>query len=120
MNLKWIFYYVAFIFNYSSLALAESANINPMIAPKQDEKIVSVYLLIDKPEQLQQYMIDLSRIQKPNFNRVLFSFVKPTLINYNSESLAETGILGYYTAHDGKGAQAFQALKAAIKLSKEK
>lgn len=84
------------------------------------EKIVSVYLLIDTPEQLQHYASDLIKLKKPNFNRVIFSFVRPTLIDYQTGNLATTGILGYFTDHDGKGAQAFNALKAAIKLSKEK
>lgn len=34
--------------------------------------------------------------------------------------MATTGILGYFTDHDGKGAHAFNALKSAIKLSKSK
>lgn len=86
----------------------------------QDAKTVSVYLLIDTPAQLQQYVDDLAKIKKPNFNRVIFSFVRLTLIDYQSGSLADTGILGYYNDHDGKGSQAFNALKAAIDLSKEK
>ncbi|MCW8418605.1 glycoside hydrolase family 18 protein [Fluoribacter dumoffii] len=85
-----------------------------------NEKIVSVYLLLDKPQQLQQYVEDLAKLKKPNFNRVIFSFVRPTLIDYQTGSLADTGLLGYFTDHDGKGAQAFNALKAAIKLSEEK
>ncbi|KTC93244.1 glycosyl hydrolase family 18 protein [Legionella cincinnatiensis] len=124
MNLKRVFscsVVYALILNYSPMLFSmptttELMNNNSM----QKEKIVSVYLLIDTPEQLQKYVNDLAKIQKPNFNRVLFSFVRPTLLDYQSENLATTGILGYYTDHDGKGAQAFQALKAAIKLSKEK
>ncbi|WP_131794561.1 glycoside hydrolase family 18 protein [Fluoribacter gormanii] len=85
-----------------------------------NEKIVSVYLLIDTPEQLQRYVNDLLKLKKPNFNRVIFSFVRPTLIDYQQGNLAATGILGYFTDHDGKGAQAFNALKSAIKLSEEK
>ncbi|KTD11125.1 Glycosyl hydrolases family 18 [Legionella gratiana] len=124
MNLKRIsssVLYAALIFSCSPTLFSKFANAALMNTDfSQGEKIVSVYLLIDTPEQLQQYVNDLTKIQKANFNRVLFSFVRPTLISYLSGNLAGTGILGYYTDHDGKGAQAFQALKAAINLSKEK
>ncbi|HHF7375706.1 glycoside hydrolase family 18 protein [Legionella bozemanae] len=89
-------------------------------SPAANEKVVSVYLLIDNPAQLQQYVNDLLKLKKPNFNRVIFSFVRPSLIDYQTGNLAKTGILGYFTDHDGKGAQAFDQLKAAIKLSEEK
>lgn len=113
--------YVALILSCSLLLYSKSINTEPTSTySDQNEKIVSVYLLIDTPQQLQKYVNDLAKIQKPNFNRVIFSFVRPTLIDYQSGNLATTGILGYYTDHDGKGAQAFQALKTAIKLSKEK
>ncbi len=85
-----------------------------------NEKIVAVYLLLDNSERLQQYVHDLAKVKKTNFNRVIFSFIRPTLTDYQSGNLADTGILGYYTDYDGKGAQAFNALKAAISLSKEK
>ncbi|WP_454783681.1 hypothetical protein [Legionella sp. WA2024007413] len=102
---------------YTILMLASSvlyAGIDP------NEKVVSVYLLLETPEQLQRYVNDLVKLKKPNFNRVIFSFVRPTLIDYQAGNLATTGILGYFTDHDGKGAQAFNALKSAIKLSEEK
>jgi hypothetical protein len=83
-------------------------------------KLVTVYLLIDKPEQLQKYTDDLKKIGKPNFNRVIFSFVRPTLTNYTSGNLANTGILGYFDEHDGKGVEAFNQLKEATNLSKQK
>lgn len=89
-------------------------------SPVVNEKVVSVYLLIDNPAQLQQYVNDLLKLKKPNFNRVVFSFVRPSLIDYQTGNLAKTGILGYFTDHDGKGAQSFDQLKAAIKLSEEK
>ncbi|MBI2786045.1 MAG: hypothetical protein HYX60_06975 [Legionella longbeachae] len=86
----------------------------------QEEKIVSVYVLINRSQELKQYINDLTKIPKPNFNRVIFAFVKPNLINYQSGNLAGTGILGYFNDHDGNGAQAFKVLKAAVNLSKEK
>ncbi|CAM2759522.1 Glycosyl hydrolases family 18 [Legionella steigerwaltii] len=119
MNLKQIYLSVLYTISMlgsSTLVAQASMNTNDTA----NEKIVSVYLLLDKPEQLQQYVSDLTKLQKPNFNRVLFSFVRPTLNDYQTGSLADTGILGYFTDHDGKGAPAFNALKAAIKLSKEK
>lgn len=88
--------------------------------PLNTEKKVSVYLLIDKPEQLQTYLDDLNRVEKPNFNRVIFSFVRPTLVNYESGSLANTGILGYFDQGDGLGQEAFLKLKDAVKRSKDK
>lgn len=93
---------------------------SPAYAELQSEKIVTVYLLIDEPKQLQQYVDDLNKIDKPNFNRVIFSFVKPTLTDYQSGSLANTGILGYFDEHDGNGAMAFTALKEAVDLSRQK
>jgi chitinase len=85
-----------------------------------EEKKVSVYLLIDTTMQLETYVNDLSKIKKPNFNRVIFSFVRPTIMNYESGNLAYTGILGYFDQGDGLGKASFEQLKAAIKLSKEK
>src|SRR5579864_5921744 len=73
----------------------------------QANKLVTVYLLIDSPKQLQQYVDDLAKVQKPNFNRVIFSFVKPTLTKYTSGSLANTGILGYFEQGDGQSKAAF-------------
>ncbi len=83
-------------------------------------KVVTVYLLIDKMSTLEQYIKDLSAISKPNFNRVIFSFVKPTLTDYTSGSLANTGILSYWDKGDGNGVAAFEKLKEAAKLSAEK
>lgn len=83
------------------------------------EKLVTVYLLIDTPERLLKYTHDLGKIAKPNFNRVIFSFVRPTM-EYQSGNLANSGILGYFNVGDGKGVQAFNQLKDAIKLSKQK
>lgn len=86
--------------------------------------IVSVYLLIDNPAQLQQYVNDLNSVPKVNFNRVIFSFVRPTLTNYTSGNLAHTGILGYFKGVNGagqaNGADDFAALKNAVALSKAK
>lgn len=120
MRLKQIYISVLYttLMLGASTFVAHASLINPHEAG--NEKIVSVYLLIDNAEQLQQYVDDLTKLRKANFNRVIFSFVRPTLIDYQTGSLADTGILGYFTDHDGKGAQAFNALKAAIKLSKEK
>lgn len=85
-----------------------------------NNKIVTVYLLIDTIEQLERYINDLNQVNKVNFNRVIFSFVKPSLTSYISGSLANTGIMGYYNNGDGNGISSFQLLKDAIKLSKSK
>lgn len=91
------------------------------IAPDVNvNKVVTAYLLIDKMSTLEQYIKDLSAVSKPNFNRVIFSFVKPTLTDYTSGSLANTGILGYWDNGDGNGIAAFEKLKEAAKLSAEK
>ncbi len=86
--------------------------------------VVSVYLLIDNPAQLQQYADDLNSVSKVNFNRVIFSFVRPTLTNYTSGNLSHTGILGYFKGINGagqaNGAADFTALKNAVTLSKAK
>lgn len=84
------------------------------------KKHVTVYLLIDSPQQLKQYTDDLHNIGKANFNRVVFSFVRPTLLHYEKGNLANTGIMGYFDQGDGQGRQSFQQLKAAIELSKSK
>ena len=86
------------------------------------DKIITAYLLIDKISQLNQYVEDLNKITKPNFNRVIFSFVKPSLSEYVSGDLANTGILGYFDQQDddGKSKEAFALLKEAISLSKQK
>ncbi len=88
--------------------------------PVSADKVVTVYLLIDTPAQLQQYIDDLNRVSKVNFNRVIFSFVKPTMTNYVSGNLANTGIMGYFNNGDGKGVAAFDQLKQAVTLSKAK
>ena len=93
-------------------------NVNP--TPPSADKVVTVYLLIDSPAQLKQYTDDLARVSKVNFNRVIFSFVKPTLTSYVSGSLANTGIMGYFNAGDGQGVAAFNQLKEAVALSKAK
>ncbi|KTD41359.1 glycoside hydrolase family 18 protein [Legionella parisiensis] len=103
-----------------SLLMLDSSLSIVQASPASNEKVVSVYLLIDNPEHLQHYVNDLLKLKKPNFNRVIFSFVRPTLIDYQTGNLATSGILGYFTDHDGKGAHAFNQLKAAIKLSEEK
>jgi hypothetical protein len=84
------------------------------------ENIVTVYLLIDKIDTLQQYIDDLNSVAKVNFNRIIFSFIKPTLTDYQSGSLANTGLLGYFYEGDGNGISAFELLRSAIVLSKEK
>ncbi len=88
--------------------------------PVDANKVVTVYLLIDTPAQLKKYTDDLQRVSKVNFNRVIFSFVKPTITNYTYGSLANTGIMGYFGNGDGQGAAAFKQLKEAITLSKAK
>ncbi|MDD3267311.1 MAG: hypothetical protein PHC75_09070 [Burkholderiales bacterium] len=84
------------------------------------DKIVTAYLLIDSPAQLQKYVDDLNKVSKVNFNRVVFSFVKPTMTKYVSGNLANTGIMGYFENGDGKGEAAFTQLKNAVTLSKAK
>lgn len=105
---------------FSPLAILPTHALAAITDAAQHEKIVTVYLLIDEPYQLQQYVDDLNKIAKPNFNRIIFSFVKPTMIDYQSGSLANTGILGYFNEHDGNGVAAFNSLKAAVNLSKQK
>jgi hypothetical protein len=89
-------------------------------ASSSPKKIVTIYLLIDEPAQLQRYVDDLSKVEKVNFNRIIFSFARPTLTQYRSGNLANTGILGYFDEHDGQGVAMFQKLKEAIRLSHEK
>ncbi|MEN9945657.1 MAG: hypothetical protein RLZZ293_43, partial [Pseudomonadota bacterium] len=93
---------------------------NPTPPTPSDNKVVTVYLLIDSPAQLKQYTDDLQRVNKVNFNRVIFSFVKPTLTEYVSGSLANTGIMGYFDNGDGNGVDAFNQLKQAVALTKAK
>src|SRR5688572_13766554 len=109
----------ALLLNSSWLIPTDTLAANP-ISKSPSSKIVTLYLLIDTPEQLQQYVADLKKITKPNFNRIIFSFVKPTMPNYVTGNLAHTGILGYFDAGDGKGVQAFNQLKEAVALSKQK
>lgn len=101
----------------TSSRFSRSHNI-PVIT--SNEKIVTVYLLIDTIDTLQQYINDLNTVDKVNFNRVIFSFIKPTLTDYQSGSLANTGILGYFHEGDGHGISAFELLKTAVILSKSK
>lgn len=115
MNLKQLCFSVL---SYLLISLYPTSSIYANTT--DDEKVVAVYLYLHNPEQLQHYVSDLLKIKKANFNRVIFSFVKPTLLDYQTGNLATTGILGYFTDHDGKGAHAFNALKSAIKLSKSK
>src|SRR5436190_1051196 len=86
------------------------------------DKIVTAYLLIDKVSELTQYLNDLKKVDKANFNRVVFSFVKPSLTEYSSGDLANTGILGYFdqSNEDGKSRDAFNLLQEAVRLSKQK
>jgi hypothetical protein len=98
-----------------SLPLSSSAK-----GAANTENVVTVYLLIDTIATLEQYIADLNSVNKVNFNRVIFSFVKPTLTNYERGSLANTGILGYFSTGDGNGASSFELLKTAISLSKSK
>lgn len=91
------------------------------------DKLVTVYLLLDKPATLTQYINDLNNLSnydngdgRPNFNRVILSFVRPTLTNYQTGNLANTGILGYFDQGDGNGQKAFDQLKTAIQLSHQK
>ena len=73
-------------------------------------KYVTVYLLIDTPDQLKRYVDDLAKVKKANFNRVVFSFVRPTLTHYEQGNLANTGILGYFDQGDGQGIEAFKRI----------
>ena len=98
-----------------------NATFKKAVTPVVDaNKLVTVYLLIDTPAQLKQYIDDLSKVSKVNFNRVIFSFIKPTMTNYVSGSLANTGIMGYFNDGDGQGVAAFKQLQQAVALSKAK
>lgn len=112
-TVQTLFLSLMLLFSGSSFAAEASSSTST-------SKLVTVYLLIDEPAQLQRYIDDLNKVAKPNFNRVIFSFVKPTLTNYTSGNLANTGILGYFDEHDGQGSAAFDQLKQAVTLSKEK
>lgn len=101
----------------SQVSVVFSAVVPPITSANKE---VTVYLLIDTPQELQQYTNDLQAETKVNFNRVIFSFVRPTLPVYTSGSLANTGIMGYFENGDGKGVDAFNQLKAAVELSKAK
>lgn len=103
-----------------TVTAAFTTKVTPTPPPPSADKVVTVYLLIDSPAQLKQYTDDLARVSKVNFNRVIFSFVKPTLSNYVSGSLANTGIMDYFNAGDGQGVAAFNQLKQAVTLSKAK
>lgn len=101
----------------NNFALSSSLSSVP---PKNKKKWVTVYLLIEKSAQLRQYMDDLTSVSKVNFNRIVFSFVKPTLTKYKKGSLANTGIMGYFDEGDKAGEIAFKQLKEAVKASKLK
>lgn len=101
-------------------AVAAKSVVSAPIKKIEANKLVTVYLLVGSSAELQRYMDDLSKIDKANFNRVIFSFVRPTMPNYESGNLANTGILGYFNEGDGKGVTAFQLLKQAVALSRSK
>ena len=84
------------------------------------QKYVTPYLLIDNWTRMNKFMSDLASVSKPNFNRVVISFLKPSLQNYQDGSLANTGILGYFTTGDGDGVNSFNKLKANIATIKAK
>lgn len=112
---------MALCFNHALFAADKANATKPgVLKENKSNKVVTVYLLIDTLDQLKQYTDDLSKVEKPNFNRVVFSFVKPTLTNYTSGDLSNTGILGYFDEHDGQGVAAFNQLKEAAALSKQK
>ncbi|MBA2650783.1 MAG: hypothetical protein H0U73_00730 [Tatlockia sp.] len=123
-KLKKIAFQLALILSISLLSLGglESRAASNDLGPTKAGKILTVYLLIDKIPLLNQYIDDLEKIAKPNFNRVIFSFVKPSLDEYISGDLTNTGILGYFDQkdEDGKSKEAFNLLKEAISLSKQK
>jgi hypothetical protein len=102
------------------LAMSQASAVSAQKSTPPANKLVTVYLLIDSSAALQQYVNDLNKITKPNFNRVIFSFVRPTLTGYSSGNLANTGILGYFDNGDGNGINSFNQLKSAIALSRQK
>ena len=107
-----------FILSNSAFAVAKHAQHPHSLSV--GEKTVTVYLLIDDLTALNRYTTDLALVTKPNFNRVVFSFIKPTMPDYVSGDLSNTGILGYFGVGDGKGPEAFVKLKEAVALSKAK
>jgi len=127
-NNSVLFSIKSFVIGMSSLLVTmpvcsapnETLKTSAALVQNDSKKVVTVYLLIDTPEQLQRYVDDLKKIDKANFNRVVFSFVRPTLPHYEPGSLANTGILGYFDQGDGNGVTAFEHLKAAVALSKLK
>lgn len=82
--------------------------------------VVTVYALIDNPADLKKFTDQLQAVAKPDFNRVIFSFARPTFPVYTKGSLANSGLMGYFGVGDGKGVDAFNQLKAAINLAKQK
>jgi hypothetical protein len=100
-------------------AMSHEYSKSPIQAFSKGKK-VTVYLLIDSKAQLQRYINDLNSTPKVNFNRIVFSFVRPTLPNYESGNLAHTGILGYFDEGDGQGVDSFLQLQKAVTLSKQK
>ena len=106
--------------------------------PPTNNPLVISYLLLgsktaDQPlGYLNLLLNDLQRTPKTSFNRLVLSFIQPTLYvdathHVTSNNLACTGILGYYcdpqnlsnyasafTAQQTQGAADFTALKAAI------
>lgn len=110
-----------FTLSVSTSAVQAASSAVP-VESTQTQKLVTVYLLIDNIEELNRYLNDLRTIDKPNFNRVVFSFVKPALAQYTSGDLSSTGILGYFdkSNDDGNSVEAFNKLKEAVTLSKTK
>ncbi len=109
--------------NNNSQNNVQVLNTNSVTKSNSDNgnNIVTVYLLIDNLDQLKTYVNDLALVDKANFNRVIFSFVRPTLLNYTSGDLANTGILGFFNGDpNDQGQYAFQQLKDAVANSRAK
>ncbi len=108
------------ISSLSAQPSTDNANLNSGFI--KADKLVTAYLLLDNPAKLNQYIDDLKKITKPNFNRLIFSFVKPNLGKYTSGDLADTGIMGYFdqSDQDGKSKEAFSLLQEAVALTRQK
>jgi chitinase len=82
--------------------------------------VISAYLLIESVADLQRYSTDLAATAKPNFNRLILSFVRPQFPTYTHGDLSNSGIMGHYQGQDASGVSDFNLLKAAVQQSQAK
>lgn len=96
-----------------SLVHAQPASVSASNNVPSDN-VVSVYVLIDTEKDLDSFATWLNHTAKLPFNRVIFSFLRPTFPVYTQNSLANSGIMGYFGDGDGHGADAFVKLQRVI------